>query len=160
MSGARPAPRRRGFTLVEILFTVVILGIVIIPITRLIIFSVFGTEKTKDYVVAFHLAKRKMETLRLVPFDALENESNDLWTEEELSRDPDAEEFRKGFLARYGFDHAPCDGESARFEREVRIDPSADKIHKDSRLKKITVAVRRKGGGEELCALVTLRSRN
>lgn len=155
------APRRlaeRGFTLVEILVTIVILGIIIVPITRLIIFSVWGTEKTKDFVVAFNLAKEKMERLRLVPFDALGNESNDLWSEEELSRDPDAETFRKEYLARYGFEHAPADAETARFEREVRVDPAADKLHKASRLKKVTVTVRRKGGGEELCALVTLRS--
>ncbi len=154
-----PSRGRRGFNLVEILVTVVILGIIITPITRLVIFTVWGTGKTVDHVVAFTLAKEKMERLRLLPFDKLEHESNDLWSEEELGSDPNAGEFRKEYRARYGVDHAPSPPDLARFEREVRVDPDADTVHKESRLKKVTVVVRRKGAGEELCALVTLFSR-
>lgn len=155
--------RRRGarnaFTLIEVMVTIVILGIIIVPITRLIIFSIYGKEKTKDYVVAFTLAKEKMERLRMLPCDAIGNESNDIFSEEELARDPNAENFRKEFRDKYGVDYETFPPEIAQFEREVAVDTDVDKIHKEPMLKKVTVRVGRKGGATALCELVTLFSR-
>lgn len=155
----RPPGRPRGFTLVEIMVTIVILGIIIVPITRLIIFSVYGKEKTKDYVIAFNLAKEKMERLRMLDADTIGNESNDIFSADELAADPNAETFRKEFLAKYGLPYEPYPKEIAEFEREVRVDPEVDKIHKESMLKQVAVTVRKKGGGVALCELVTLFSR-
>ena len=45
--------KKLGFTLIEVMVTIVILGILIVPLTRLIIFSVWGTKQTKDFVIAF-----------------------------------------------------------------------------------------------------------
>lgn len=148
--------KKCGFTLIEILFTVVILGIIIIPITRLIIFSAYGKNKTKDFVVAFNLAKDKMERIKMLRFEDIINEGNDIYSQKELNVNPDAETFLKDYKEKYMIKYEPFDENIAQFERLVRVDESADKVHKNSMLKKITVIVRKKGEGKEISKLVTL----
>jgi prepilin-type N-terminal cleavage/methylation domain-containing protein len=147
--------KKSGFTLVEILVTVVILGIMIVPITKLIIFTIWGTGKTKDYVVALTLAKEKMERIKMLSFESVEDELNDIFTQDQLDKNPDSEAFLKDFKDKYLYDYEPFDEKLARFSRTVDVDEKVDKIHKDSILKKITVTVKNKIENRTLCTLVT-----
>ena len=147
---------RRGFTLIEILVTIVILGILIIPITRLIIFSVWGTSKTKDIVIAFNLAKDKMERMKILKFDDIINEENDIFSKRELETYPGADDFLKDYQERYLIKYKPFPEKIARFERRVIVDDSVDTLHKKSQLKKVKIVVKKKGSSRVLAELVTL----
>lgn len=143
-------------TFIEILVTIVILGIVIAPVTRLIVFSAFGTGKTKDHVIAFNLARDKMERLKMLKFEELVDEGNDILTRAQLDLDQNSEEFLKEYKRRYLTDYPYYPEDQARFERIVKVDEKADTVHPVSIMKKVTVIVRSREKQEEVCRLITL----
>jgi Tfp pilus assembly protein PilV len=136
--------------------TTVILGIIILPIVRMILFSVWGTEKTKDHVIAFNLARDKMERVRMLDFDNITNEENDIYTENNLDKDPDSEEFKKNWQEKYLMEYTPWPEELGRFTRTVHVDPTVDTVHENSILKKIRIEVVHRPTGKIMYNLVTL----
>ncbi len=60
--------RKKGFSFVEILLTLVILGIVIAPLMRMYSSALDNINANKDNIVAFNLARMEMEKTKNTNF--------------------------------------------------------------------------------------------
>ncbi len=67
--------KTRGVTLVELVMTMVVLGIVAVPLTLLLYEHVEGTFMSSDQVMAAQLGRREMERLNNAAYDSLLTES-------------------------------------------------------------------------------------
>ena len=66
--------RKSGFTLIEILTVVFLIGVVTLPFTNMFIFGVKGSHKNTDHVVGFNLARGKIEEVRALPFSLVKSD--------------------------------------------------------------------------------------
>lgn len=73
----RVYPQEKGFTLVEVLASTVIISIVLIGVLNLIIFSNETASINNDRLVAIHLGKASLERVKMDPFSYIERPSND-----------------------------------------------------------------------------------
>ncbi|PCJ20594.1 MAG: hypothetical protein COB02_03475 [Candidatus Cloacimonadota bacterium] len=64
----------KGFTFLEVMMTMVIVGVIIIPFGNLFISSYGRVIKNKNYLIAYNLAEEKMEELLLVDFSKLKSD--------------------------------------------------------------------------------------
>ena len=85
------AANRYGFTLIEILTVVFIIGIIALPFTNMFIFGVKGSNQNADHVVAYNLAREKIEEIKALPFFIIKS---------------DYENFREVFQDRSKYDDA------------------------------------------------------
>lgn len=83
--------RKRGFTLIEILTVVFLIGVICLPFSNMFIFGVKGTQNNAEHVIAYNLARGKLEEVRALPFSLIKS---------------DYENFRDVFQDRPGFDDA------------------------------------------------------
>ena len=67
--------RERGFTLIEIIMVIVIVGIAIIPIIQMYTTSLTGSADLKTGTVTLELAQEKIEETRQLSFAALASSS-------------------------------------------------------------------------------------
>lgn len=81
----------KGFTLIEILVVLTIVGLVIIPFTNMFLFGYKGSVDNIQYVIAYNLAREKIEMIRALPFHAVQS---------------DYSNFRDVFRDRPGYDNA------------------------------------------------------
>lgn len=63
---------KRGFTLIELIITIVLIGIVIIPSSIFLIESIKGAFKSEDIMVAVNLARMELERLNNVLYTDIE----------------------------------------------------------------------------------------
>lgn len=82
----------RGFTLNEILVSIALFSLLVIPVIKLLNFSTKGNAKTKKTIVAISLASVKMEQYKYMGFTALKKEldikresGNNFWEFWEMS---------------------------------------------------------------------------
>lgn len=66
--------KKKGFTLNEILVSVALFSLLVIPIIKLLNFSAKGTVRTKKSIVAVSLASSKMEEYKYLGFTKLKKE--------------------------------------------------------------------------------------
>lgn len=66
-----------GFTMIEILVTLVIVGTALVPIFSMMLFSQRGTIKISDYIVGQNLAIETMELYKNKDFDTIVEISTD-----------------------------------------------------------------------------------
>lgn len=59
---------KQGFTFIEILTVVFIIGIIALPFTNMFIFGVKGSNQNTDSVIASNLARDKIEEIKALPF--------------------------------------------------------------------------------------------
>lgn len=85
------AGRCSGFTLIEILTVVFLIGIIALPFTNMFMFGVRGSTNNAEHVVAYNLAREKIEEIKGLPFDAVKS---------------DYKNFRDVFLDRPKYDDA------------------------------------------------------
>ncbi|MGY4109996.1 type IV pilus modification PilV family protein [Aeribacillus pallidus] len=87
-----------GFTLVEILISLVILSIIILAFLNLFVFTNKTTVVNNDQLVAIHLAKSTMERIKMNPFSYIDEPDNDrfnqpqVYTSDSCSNRPDPDE--------------------------------------------------------------------
>ena len=87
-----------GFTLVEILISLVILSIIILAFLNLFVFTNKTTVVNNDQLVAIHLAKSTMERIKMNPFSYIDEPDNDrfnqpqVYTADSCSNRPDPDE--------------------------------------------------------------------
>ncbi|PKK91759.1 MAG: hypothetical protein CVV64_03595 [Candidatus Wallbacteria bacterium HGW-Wallbacteria-1] len=65
---------KRGFSLVELLISLVITGIVIVPILSIFRAGKKGSIQNTDFFLANNLARERIEELRLLPFDRIKGD--------------------------------------------------------------------------------------
>lgn len=63
--------RQKGFTLLEVLLSVLILGIIIVSLAPILVFSSHSSEYNRAKTIATNLANRKMEEIRALPFNEI-----------------------------------------------------------------------------------------
>ena len=83
--------KSHGFTLIEILTVVFLVGVVALPFTNMFMFGVKGTSNNAEHVMAFNLAREKIEEIKGLPFEAIKS---------------DYENFREIFQDRPQYDEA------------------------------------------------------
>lgn len=65
---------RGGFTLVEILLVLGLVGMVALPFTNMFLFGYKGSSDNVEYVLAYNLAREKMEELKGLPFGEVKSD--------------------------------------------------------------------------------------
>ncbi len=92
-------PCTRGFTFVEILIVLTLMGLVALPFTRMFVFGVQGSHENADQILAHNLAREKLEEIRTLPFELVKDDFENFRT---IYRDrPD---FEKAFESRADFE--------------------------------------------------------
>lgn len=99
-----------GFTLVEILVVLSLVGVLALPFTNMFIFGVRGSQDNAEHVLAYNLAREKIEEIKSLPFDLVKS---------------DYDNFRDVYQDRQGFDE-PYYNDSAfeQFFSDVFTDES------------------------------------
>lgn len=64
----------KGFTLVEILVVLTIVGLLALPFTNMFIFGVQGSHDNTEHVLAYNLAREKLEEIKGLPFDLIKSD--------------------------------------------------------------------------------------
>lgn len=65
---------QRGFTLVEILLVLGLVAMVALPFTNMFLFGYKGSSDNVEYVLAYNLAREKMEELKALPFEEVKSD--------------------------------------------------------------------------------------
>lgn len=87
----KPNYKNKGFTIVEILLVLVLASMVAISFSNMFIFGVKGSNENTDHVLAYNLAREKIEEIKGLPFELVQS---------------DYEIFRDVFQDRFQFDEA------------------------------------------------------
>ncbi len=72
-----PRPSRTGFTILEILVAITLLGLALIPIFGMLVFGSRNTGKVGDIIIASHLASEKMELIKSKKFTSINMDDAD-----------------------------------------------------------------------------------
>jgi competence protein ComGC len=80
-----------AFTLVEILIVLTLAGLIALPFTNMFIFGVKGSNDNTEQVLAYNLAREKIEEIKSLPYDHIKS---------------DYENFREVFQDRVKYDEA------------------------------------------------------
>ncbi|MDD2998544.1 MAG: prepilin-type N-terminal cleavage/methylation domain-containing protein [Erysipelotrichia bacterium] len=80
-----------AFTLIEILIVLFLAGLVALPFTNMFLFGVQGSHDNAEHVLAYNLAREKIEEMKGLPFDLIKS---------------DYENFREVYQDRPQFDEA------------------------------------------------------
>ena len=83
--------RPTGFTLIEILVVLFLIGLVALPFTNMFLFGVQGSHDNAEHVLAYNLAREKLEEIKALPFEIIKS---------------DYENFREVFQDRPKYDEA------------------------------------------------------
>jgi len=59
----------KAFTIIELIITIVLIGIVVIPSSIFLVESIRGAFKSQDIMVAVNLARMALETVNNLPYD-------------------------------------------------------------------------------------------
>ncbi|MDD3145897.1 MAG: prepilin-type N-terminal cleavage/methylation domain-containing protein [Candidatus Riflebacteria bacterium] len=108
---------RPGFTLVEILVVLFLIGLVALPFTNMFLFGVQGSFDNAEHVLGYNLAREKLEEIKGLPFELIKS---------------DYDNFREVFQDRNKYDEAYYN--EASFEKYF-TDVFTDRSLNDSELK-------------------------
>jgi prepilin-type N-terminal cleavage/methylation domain-containing protein len=64
----------QGFTLVEILIVLTLVGVLALPFTNMFIFGVQGSHDNTEHVLAYNLAREKIEEIKGLPFEMVKSD--------------------------------------------------------------------------------------
>lgn len=65
---------RPGFSLIEILMVLGMVGVVALPFTRMFTFSMQGTVDNLEHINAYNLAREKIEEVKSLPFEYVKSD--------------------------------------------------------------------------------------
>jgi len=123
--------RKRGFSLIELIMTIVVVGIISVPLSLLISQHVESMVQSQDYTLAINLARFEMEEVNNMDYASIVSKTSS----------------------------SPYKGYNYDVIRTVSFVPPGDAGSSES-LKQITVTVRRSGEATDLVTLVTYIARN
>ena len=169
-AGSRLPRRAPAFTLVEILIVMTLVGFVALPFTRMFLFGMQGSTENLEHIIAYNLAREKVEEVRSLPFhlvksdfdnfatvfrdrpdfdeafesrDTFEKMFSDIFTPSSIEKDPDAETYKRlKSLYKSAFlrDIELYPDEVKPYRRVMDVDSRYD-TSVPTRLKKVTVRV-------------------
>lgn len=67
-------PSKLAFTLVEILIVLSLVGMIALPFTNMFIFGVQGSHDNSDHVLAYNMAREKIEEIKGLPFEIIKSD--------------------------------------------------------------------------------------
>ncbi|MFZ2958423.1 MAG: prepilin-type N-terminal cleavage/methylation domain-containing protein [Candidatus Ozemobacteraceae bacterium] len=108
-----------GFTLVEIMIVLFLVGVVALPFTRMFTFGIQGSNETMEYVFAYNIAREKMEEVRSLPFELVQSDFENF---RGVYRDRGVE-FMEPFSTREGFEKVFSDIVT---NERLKIDPERE----------------------------------
>jgi prepilin-type N-terminal cleavage/methylation domain-containing protein len=137
-------PFNSGFTMMEVLVTVVIIGTSLVPILSMMIFSHRGTIKVSDMIIAQNLAIETMELYKNKDFETIVelSEENDIKVNEKIeltgrggeTYDTSGKDINSKPIITYPPDYQ-------RFKRTIIIDNKQGQGTEATELKIITVKI-------------------
>ncbi|MCK5684220.1 type II secretion system protein [bacterium] len=179
---------RRSFTLIEILITLVILGILITPFTRIIWFGKKGVINIKNKTIVDNLAREKIEELTLLRFTRIKSDFEvfssvfrgthheafidmdenselfkrnftDIFTKKLKKKFPRIfEKFVRKYKKYYGRDYELYPDEYSGYRRVVTVEVEEYPENPMIKIKNIIVELFDKGNSQSLCRYVILRT--
>lgn len=179
---------RRSFTLMEILITLVILGIVITPFSRIIWFGKKGVINIKVRTVADNLAREKIEELTLLRFTKIKSDFavfssvfrgthhekfidmdenselfsknfSDIFTESQKKQYPRIyENFVDKYKEYYGRDYELYPEEFSEFRRVVTVETEEYPENPMIKIKNIIIELFDRKTEQSLCRYLILRT--
>ena len=66
--------KSKGFTLIEILTVVFLIGVIALPFTNMFMFGVRGSANNAEHVIAYNLAREKIEEIKGLPFELVKSD--------------------------------------------------------------------------------------
>lgn len=122
MFGISKIKSSKGFTIVEILLVLVLASMVAVSFSNMFIFGVKGSNDNADHVIAYNLAREKIEEIKGLPFELVQS---------------DYEIFRDVFQDRFSYDEAYYNEESFEnyfsdvfSEADIELDSEKKLTHK------------------------------
>ena len=64
----------KAFTLIEILIVLTITAFVALPFTNMFVFGVKGSNENTEHVIAYNIAREKIEEIKLLPFSYIKSD--------------------------------------------------------------------------------------
>ncbi len=114
---------KTGFTLIEILTVVFLVGLIALPFSNMFIFGVKGSNSNTEHVVAYNLAREKLEEIKGLPFSSIKS---------------DYENFREVFQDRSKYDDAYYNEDNfVNYFSDVFSDTSMNDTEKEKTYKKL-----------------------
>jgi len=162
--------RKTGITLVEILTVICLAGVVALPFTRMFQFGIQGSVENLEHIVAYNLAREKIEEVRSLPFEKVKSDFenfrdifvgipeyddavtspekfeaffSDIVTNERMKKDPErevCEKFLELYKKTYFREYDIYPDEFDGFRRMMEVDDRIDNAI-PPRLKKVSVKV-------------------
>lgn len=65
---------KKAFTLIEILMVMTMVGLVALPFTRMFLFGMQGSTENLEHIIAYNLAREKIEEVRSLPFHLIKSD--------------------------------------------------------------------------------------
>ncbi len=177
---------RRAVTLVEVLTVLALVALVALPFTRMFTFGMQGSIESKEQVIAYNLAREKIEELKCLPFDDVAGDFavfkpvyqrlkmfdmaeestfnakfNDIFTDERIKPIEGKELFslfKEAYAKVYRREYLPYSDEYNVFRRVTKVEDAADKAT-PPRLKKVEVTVYDRNN-HRIAFLVTMLGRH
>ena len=66
--------KSKGFTLIEILTVVFLIGVIALPFTNMFMFGVRGSANNAEHVIEYNLAREKIEEIKGLPFELVKSD--------------------------------------------------------------------------------------
>lgn len=63
--------QQRGFTLIELIMTLIVVGIISVPLSVLLLRHVQSTSQSNDYTMAIGLGQHEMEQVKKMPYASI-----------------------------------------------------------------------------------------
>lgn len=73
-TSVRVYSHKSGFTLIEILTVVFLVGLIALPFSNMFIFGVKGSNSNTEHVIAYNLAREKLEEIKGLPFSSIKSD--------------------------------------------------------------------------------------
>lgn len=161
--------KKTGFSLIEIMATLALIGIVILPLTTMLFTAKKSVLLGEKFLVVSNLAREKAEEIKVIPFGAVKSDFDnfrsiykecsdpglkdayeipsffyevfsDIWSEQDKEKNESLYElFRKKYLDVYGQEYLLYSGEPAKYRRFLLVEESYSENRQP--LKKISVHV-------------------
>ena len=116
----------KGFTLIELIMTILIVGVIAVPLSLFLIQNIEGVFRSKEYTLVMNLARLEMERVNNLPYNRITTTAF-----------PNYEG--------YNYD----------VDRQVRIFPSTLPVPANVELKEVRVTVRRPRQATSILSLIT-----
>ncbi|MDD2714351.1 MAG: prepilin-type N-terminal cleavage/methylation domain-containing protein [Candidatus Wallbacteria bacterium] len=166
---------KRGFSFIEVMATLVLIGIILAPLFRMMLIGKKGVLQGKEFLIVANLSREKIEELNVIPLSHVKNDFDnfkdiykdcmitefkdadkiparfyevfsDIWTDEDrLKYESIYEKFQAHYLEVYGQDYLTYPEEFGRYRRLVMVDEEYSENKRLMKKASVHIYAREKG---------------